>query len=90
MSDPSVHEVSGVSTLRRHDHHDHHGHHHGNDHDRDAADARTARFGALPDRVAFEDMVQEQPALPANQAVDSYDADGLNARFSCLAVDLGL
>lgn len=55
----------------------------------DAVDARTARFGALPDRVAFEDMVQEQPALPANQAVDSYDSDSLGVRFSCLAVDLG-
>lgn len=94
MSDPSVHEVlgvpdvPGVSTLRQHDHDHDHGHDHHHDHD--AADARTARFGALPDRVAFEDMVQEQPALPANQAVGSYDADGLNARFSCLAVDLGL
>jgi hypothetical protein len=55
-----------------------------------AAQIRTARFGALPERVAPEDMVQEQPALPANQAVDSYDSDSLGTRFSCLAADLGL
>lgn len=55
-----------------------------------AAQARTARFGALPERVAFEDMVQEQPALPANQAVDAYDPDSLGTRFSCLAADVGL
>ena len=55
-----------------------------------AQDVRQARFGALPDRVAFEDMVQEAPALPANQAVDSYDSDGVGVRFSCLAADLGL
>ncbi|MEY9855631.1 hypothetical protein ABH935_001235 [Catenulispora sp. GAS73] len=55
-----------------------------------AQDVRQARFGALPDRVAFEDMVQETPALPANQAVDSYDPDGVGVRFSCLAADLGL
>jgi hypothetical protein len=55
-----------------------------------AAEIRTARFGALPERVAPEDMVQEQPALPANQAVDSYDSDSLGTRFSCLAADLGL
>ena len=59
-------------------------------HDEAARAARTARFGTLPERVAFEDMVQEQPALPANQAVDSYDPDSLGVRFSCLAADLGL
>lgn len=56
----------------------------------DAEEARRARFGALPERVAFEDMVAEQVAVPANQAVDSYDPDGLGIRFSCLAADLGL
>ena len=55
-----------------------------------AQEARQARFGTLPDRVAFEDMVQETPALPANQAVDSYDPDGVGVRFSCLAADWGL
>jgi hypothetical protein len=55
-----------------------------------AEDVRQARFGALPDRVAVEDMVQEMSALPANQAVDSYDPDGVGVRFSCLAADLGL
>jgi hypothetical protein len=56
----------------------------------EAGDARRTRFGALPDRVAFEDMVAEQPAVPANQAVDAYDPDGVGVRFSCLAADLGL
>ncbi|NUR61847.1 MAG: hypothetical protein HOV87_24790 [Catenulispora sp.] len=52
--------------------------------------AREARFGTLPERVAFQDQVCEQPATAANQAVDAYDPDGLGARFSCLAADLGL
>ena len=55
-----------------------------------AGDVRRQRFGALPERVAFEDMVAEQPAVPANQAVDAYDPDGSGVRFSCLAADLGL
>ncbi|TQF07272.1 hypothetical protein E6W39_11075 [Kitasatospora acidiphila] len=55
-----------------------------------AADIRRARFGALPERVAFEDMVEEKPVLSSSQAVDAYDPDGLAVRFSCLAADLGL
>lgn len=51
---------------------------------------REARFNALPERVAFEDMVEEKPALPPNQAVDAYDSDGVGVRFNCLAADLGL
>ena len=51
---------------------------------------REARFGALPDRVAFADLVEVRPALSANQAVDRYDPDSLGVRFSCLAADLGL
>jgi hypothetical protein len=58
--------------------------------DKQAADTRKARFGALPERVAFEDMVEEKPVLSSNQAVDAYDPDGLAVRFSCLAADLGL
>jgi hypothetical protein len=56
----------------------------------EAGETRRARFGALPERVPFEDMVAEQPAGPANQAVDAYDPDGVGVRFSCLAADLGL
>ena len=52
--------------------------------------AREARFGRLPDRIPFAEMVEEKPPLSANQAVDSYDPDGLGVRFSCLAADLGL
>ena len=52
--------------------------------------AREARFGVLPDRVPFAEMVEEKQALPTNQAVDSYDPDSLGIRFSCLAADLGL
>ena len=52
--------------------------------------AREARFGVLPNRVSFAEMVEEKPPLPANQAVDSYDPDSLGVRFSCLAADPGL
>ncbi|MFE5586130.1 hypothetical protein [Kitasatospora sp. NPDC056531] len=55
-----------------------------------AAEVRKARFGALPERVAFEDMVEEKAVLSANQAVAAYDPDALAVRFSCLAADLGL
>ncbi|MFI6850330.1 hypothetical protein OG535_39785 [Kitasatospora sp. NBC_00085] len=55
-----------------------------------AAEIRKARFGALPERVAFEDMVEEKAVLPAYRAVDAYDPDALAVRFSCLAADLGL
>ncbi|WP_035844951.1 hypothetical protein [Kitasatospora azatica] len=55
-----------------------------------AAEIRKARFGALPERVAFEDMVEEKAVLSANHARDAYDPDGLAVRFSCLAADLGL
>jgi hypothetical protein len=57
---------------------------------RQAAAIRKARFGALPDRVAFEDMVEEKPVLSSNRALDAYDPDALAVRFSCLAADLGL
>ncbi|MFE9428333.1 hypothetical protein ACFYNO_35895 [Kitasatospora sp. NPDC006697] len=55
-----------------------------------AAEVRRARFGALPERVAFEDMVAEQPVLTAGQAAAVYDPDSQAVRFSCLAADLGL
>ncbi len=55
-----------------------------------AAEIRKARFGALPERVGFEDMVEEKAVPPAHQGVDAYDPDGLAVRFACLAVDLGL
>jgi hypothetical protein len=54
-----------------------------------AAELRKARFGVLPERVAFEDLVEEKPALPAHRT-DDHDPDAVAVRFSCLAADLGL
>ncbi|WP_285736804.1 hypothetical protein [Kitasatospora phosalacinea] len=51
-------------------------------------EARRARFGTLPERVAFTDMVEERP--PADRPTGTYDPDGSSVRFSCLAADLGL
>jgi hypothetical protein len=36
---------------------------------------RRARFGALPERVRAEDMVQELPATVPDPARDAYNAD---------------
>ncbi|GAA1225295.1 hypothetical protein GCM10009665_14560 [Kitasatospora nipponensis] len=55
-----------------------------------ASEVRRARFGALPERVAFADMVEDKPVPSSHRAVDAYDPDGLAVRFSCLAADLGL
>ena len=56
-----------------------------------AAAARHARFGKLPERVRYEDMVEEKVATPSGAAWDAYDPEGAWAmHFSCLAVDLGL
>ncbi|MFK4148463.1 hypothetical protein [Streptomyces sp. NPDC004065] len=55
-----------------------------------AAIARHAKFGKLPDRIPYTDMVAEKPAGPRNPAGDSYDPEGAWMNFSCLAVDLGL
>ncbi|RNG23530.1 hypothetical protein [Streptomyces botrytidirepellens] len=57
--------------------------------DENAAVVRKARFGALPERVAYEDLVEERPALPG-KSVDVHDTDSLAVRFSCLAADLGV
>lgn len=58
--------------------------------DGQAAAVRKARFGTLPKRVAFEDMVEEKAVPSAYRAVDAHDPDALAVRFSCLAADLGL
>lgn len=55
-----------------------------------AAAARRARFGALPERVSYDAMVEERPAAPRDPARDAFDAAGAWASFNCLAVDLGL
>ena len=52
------------------------------------ADEQPGRFRALPERIAFADMVEERP--PADRPTPGYDPDGLAVRFACLAADLGL
>lgn len=54
----------------------------------DAAAARQARFGKLPERVGFDRMVQEKAAN--GPSVDSYNPEASWNQFSCLALDLGL
>ncbi|MEU6479311.1 hypothetical protein ABZ858_20945 [Streptomyces sp. NPDC047017] len=55
-----------------------------------AAAARHARFGKLPERVSYADMVEERPAGPRNPTGDGYDPEDSWTNFSCLAADLGL
>ncbi|WP_374955469.1 hypothetical protein [Streptomyces sp. Ru72] len=44
----------------------------------------------MPERVRFEDMVEEKQATPNDPARDAYDPEGSWMSFSCLAADLGL
>ncbi|WP_328891035.1 hypothetical protein [Streptomyces sp. NBC_00316] len=55
-----------------------------------AAAARHARFGTLPERIQFHEMVEEKEAEPNNAAIASYNPEGSWNHFSCLAFDLGL
>ncbi len=55
-----------------------------------AAAARQARFGKLPERVRYEDMVQETSATPDNGLSGRYNPEGAWNYYSCLALDLGL
>ncbi|MFJ9908378.1 hypothetical protein ACIRVK_36895 [Streptomyces sp. NPDC101152] len=55
-----------------------------------AAAARHARFGKLPERVRYEQMVEEKPATPHDPAREAYNPEGSWMSFSCLAADLGL
>ncbi|MFD8388592.1 hypothetical protein ACFV2N_05120 [Streptomyces sp. NPDC059680] len=54
------------------------------------AAVRRARFGALPQRIRYEDMVEEKAATPRDAARDAYNPEGSWTSFSCLAADLGL
>ncbi|WP_435129867.1 hypothetical protein [Actinacidiphila sp. bgisy144] len=54
-----------------------------------AAAARRARFGRLPERVRFEDMVEVAP-VEGKDLTDTYAADKSFISYSCLALDLGL
>ncbi|WP_282206794.1 hypothetical protein [Kitasatospora fiedleri] len=62
----------------------------GPDADARAAEVRRARFGALPERVALADLVEERPVPPPHRTADAHDPDSQAVRFSCLAADLGL
>ncbi|CAG7641090.1 hypothetical protein [Actinacidiphila bryophytorum] len=53
-----------------------------------AAAARHARFGSLPERIRYEDMVQEQRSTPVTG--DAYDPERSFVSWSCVALDLGL
>ncbi|MEU9319674.1 hypothetical protein [Streptomyces sp. NPDC048295] len=55
-----------------------------------AAAARHERFGKLPERVPYQDMVEVRPASPREPGRDGYDPEGSWMSFSCLAADLGL
>ncbi|MEU9476063.1 hypothetical protein [Streptomyces sp. NPDC048191] len=55
-----------------------------------AAVARRARFGKLPERIRYEEMVEEKAATPSDPTRYAYDPEGSWRSFSCLAVDLGL
>ncbi|WP_405876232.1 MULTISPECIES: hypothetical protein [unclassified Streptomyces] len=55
-----------------------------------SAAARHARFGTLPERVRFEDMVEERQATSNDPARNAYNPEGSWTSFSCLAADLGL
>ena len=55
-----------------------------------SAAARQARFGKLPERVRFEDMVEETAASPDNGLNNRYNPEGSWNYFSCLALDMGL
>jgi hypothetical protein len=55
-----------------------------------AAAARRARFGTLPERIRYEEMVEEKAATPMDPARYAYDPEGSWMSFNCLAADLGL
>ncbi|MCA1223211.1 hypothetical protein [Streptomyces sp. 8L] len=55
-----------------------------------AAAARRARFGTLPERVRYEDLVEEQQAVPNGATRNGPDPEASWNHFNCLALDLGL
>ncbi|WP_323185929.1 MULTISPECIES: hypothetical protein [unclassified Streptomyces] len=55
-----------------------------------AAAARHERFGKLPERVPYQDMVEVKPASPKESARDAYNPEGSWMSFSCLAADLAV
>lgn len=59
-------------------------------HTKDETAARRARFGRLPERIRYEDMVEERTAAPNDPARYTHDPEGSWRSLSCLALDLGL
>lgn len=53
-----------------------------------AAQARRTRFGHLPDRIRYEDMVEEYSTATA--APEAYRPESAWGSFNCLVLDLGL
>jgi hypothetical protein len=55
-----------------------------------AAAARRTRFGKLPERIRYDEMVEEKAAAPNDPARYAYDPERSWTSVSCLAADLGL
>ncbi|SEG93167.1 hypothetical protein SAMN05216223_12742 [Actinacidiphila yanglinensis] len=55
-----------------------------------AAAARHARFGQLPERVQFEDMVEVKQVEVSEAVKNGYNSEASWNHFNCLAMDLGL
>ncbi|WP_037675121.1 hypothetical protein [Streptomyces griseus] len=56
----------------------------------DAAVARRARYGRLPDRVGHDELVEEKRAVPNDPTRYAHDPEASWRSFACLAADLGL
>ncbi|QNP68691.1 hypothetical protein IAG44_03900 [Streptomyces roseirectus] len=54
----------------------------------DATHARRARFGTLPERIRYDDLVEEKPATPLDPSRFAHEQD--RTTLACLALDLGL
>ncbi|GGS05966.1 hypothetical protein GCM10010269_51160 [Streptomyces humidus] len=50
-----------------------------------AEERRRDRFGALPERVRPQDMVEERPATPRDPARDAYNPEEFMVRYRTLA-----
>ncbi|WP_333739275.1 hypothetical protein [Streptomyces sp. IBSBF 2806] len=55
-----------------------------------AAAIRRTRFGRLPERIRYDEMVEEQSVAPNDPTRYAYDPERSWTSFSCLAADLGL
>lgn len=55
-----------------------------------SAESRHARYGALPERIRFEEMTEESATGPGGAANAAYNPESRWNFYNCLAVDLGL